>query len=185
MRNPHLILLLIGLLTACAQPEARKPVSRSTGSLIKASVNRNQELVAAQEAAIKAVIEKDTTAVYVASANGFWYTKTKVDSTGTYKAKFGDRLLFDYQVEDIYGNSIYSKEELGPQSYQMDQQPLISGLREGLKLMYAGESMILYLPSYTAYGYYGDEDKIGINYPLKVKVTLNEIVPQNISESNN
>lgn len=185
MRNPQMLLLLIGLLTACAQPEARKPVSQNSGSFIKASVSRNQELVAEQEAAIKAIIEKDTSVVYTASSNGFWYTKTAVDSTASYHPKFGDRLSFNYEVEDIYGNSIYTREQLGPQLYLMDQQQLISGLREGLKLMYEGESMILFLPSYTAYGYYGDEDKIGINYPLKIKVTLDKIVPQANIESNN
>lgn len=185
MRNPLLLLLLAVVLFSCAQPEARRPVSRSSGSFIKESVDRNQELVAQQEAAIKAIINKDTTATYTASANGFWYLKTVQDSTSTYRAKFGDELVFDHQIEDIYGNVIYPKEELSPQRYLMDQMPLISGLREALKLMGAGESMTLYLPSYTAYGYYGDDNKIGVNYPLKIKVTLKEIVPQTNNETNN
>lgn len=185
MRSPHFILLVFALSLACNAPEARRPVSQSSGSFIKASVDRNQELVAQQEAAIKEVISKDTTGVYTASSYGFWYLKTAVDSTRNYTPKFGDRLRFDYQIEDIYGNLIYSEQDLSPRDYVVDQQQLISGLREGLKLMQQGESMILYLPSYKAYGYYGDENKIGVNYPLKIKVRLTEVVPQNQIESNN
>lgn len=185
MRNSYLFLMLVMLMVACAKPEARRPVSSSSGSFIKASVDRNQELAAKQEAAIKAEIAKDTSTTYIASPNGFWYSKTTVDSTATYTPKFGDVLRFEYSVDDIYGNGIYTKEEIGPVTYIMEQQPLISGLREGLKLMHAGEAMTLYLPSYTAYGYYGDEDKIGVNYPLKIEVNLNEIESQTYNEPNN
>ena len=184
---PKLLLTLFSLLlvVSCAQPEARKPVSQRSGSFVNASVSRNQKLVAQQEEAIKAVIAKDTTTIYTASENGFWYSRSKTDSTSAYLPQFGDRLVFDYQVEDIYGNVIYPKAQISPRSYVMDQQELITGLRQALKLMHAGESMTLLLPSYTAYGYYGDDNKIGINYPLKVQVDLKSIEPQSKNESNN
>ncbi|WP_420379116.1 gliding motility-associated peptidyl-prolyl isomerase GldI [Gilvibacter sp.] len=185
MPKPLVFLFVLLLMGSCAQPEARRPVSQNSGSFVNASVSRNQELVAQQEAAIKAVIAKDTTASFTSSENGFWYTKTVVDSTATYLPQFGDQLTFDYQIEDIYGNVIYPKQQISPRTYAMDQQELISGLRQGLKLMHQGESMILFLPSYTAFGYYGDDNKIGINYPLKVKVDLLSIDPQNKNESNN
>ncbi|MDC7998904.1 gliding motility-associated peptidyl-prolyl isomerase GldI [Gilvibacter sediminis] len=185
MPKPLLFLITLFMVVSCAQPEARKPVSQSSGSFVNASVSRNQKLVAQQEAAIKEVIAKDTTTTYTASENGFWFSKTVTDSSTTYLPQFGDRLVFDYQVEDIYGNVIYPKAQISPRSYVMDQQELITGLRQALKMMHAGESMTLFLPSYTAYGYYGDDNKIGINYPLKVKVDLKSIEPQSKNESNN
>mgnify|MGYP003656434644 FL=1 len=57
----------------------------------------------------------------------------------------------------------------------MDQQELFTGLREGLKLMQAGETVTFLFPSHKAYGYYGDENKIGTNIPLVCKVTVNSI----------
>jgi len=57
----------------------------------------------------------------------------------------------------------------------MDRQELFTGLREGLKLMKTGETVTFLFPSQKAYGYYGDENKIGANIPLIAKVTVNSI----------
>ena len=40
---------LTGLLFACKQPEPRKPVSYSSGTFIKESVQRNKNIVQEQE----------------------------------------------------------------------------------------------------------------------------------------
>lgn len=63
----------------------------------------------------------------------------------------------------------------------MDQEELFTGLREGLKLMKAGEIVTFLFPSQQAYGYYGDENKIGTNISLICKVTVNSIT-QKINE---
>ena len=57
----------------------------------------------------------------------------------------------------------------------MDKQELFTGLREGLKLMRSGETVTFLFPSQKAYGYYGDENKIGTNVPLICEVTLLDI----------
>ena len=54
-------------------------------------------------------------------------------------------------------------------TYYVDQQELFSGLREGLKLMKEGESVTFIFPSQKAYGYYGDDNKIGSNVPLDLR----------------
>ena len=78
---------------------------------------------------------------------------------------------------DLDGNTILSEEEIGPQGLRVDQtnQELISGLRDGLKLMQVGETVTFLLPSYKAYGYYGIEEKLGSNIPIKSTVTLTSI----------
>ena len=70
-----------------------------------------------------------------------------------------------------------SEEELGTQTYQIEQsnQELISGLKDGLKLMKEGETVTFLLPSHKAFGYYGYLDKIGSNWPIQTRVTLNTI----------
>ena len=65
------------------------------------------------------------------------------------------------------------------QNYAMDQQELFTGLREGLKLMKAGETVTFLFPSQKAFGYYGDNNKIGTNVPLKCEVTINSITEVN------
>jgi FKBP-type peptidyl-prolyl cis-trans isomerase len=54
----------------------------------------------------------------------------------------------------------------------MDKQELFTGLREGLKLMKTGETVTFLFPSQKAYGYYGDQNKIGSNMPLICEVTV-------------
>jgi len=61
----------------------------------------------------------------------------------------------------------------------MDKQELFTGLREGLKLMKAGETATFIFPSQKAYGYYGDENKITHNTPIICEVTVNSITTQN------
>jgi FKBP-type peptidyl-prolyl cis-trans isomerase len=45
-------------------------------------------------------------------------------------------------------------------------------MRAALKLMKTDEEMIVFFPSYSAYGYYGDNNRIGSNTPFKSRVRL-------------
>lgn len=177
MRYLVVFCLLIAV-SACKSPEARKPISRTSGTFIKESAERNKRLNDKEKRLIEAVIAKDTTHNYIASKNGFWYyyaTKTEND---TITPQFGDIVKFEYAVKDLNGNTIYNKEELQPQVYAMDKQELFSGLREGLKLLKAGESATFIFPSLKAYGYYGDENKIGRSVPLICDVKVQSITKQ-------
>ena len=51
----------------------------------------------------------------------------------------------------------------------------LMGLRDGIKLMKKGETITFLFPSHMAYGYHGDDKKIGTNEPLICTVTLNDI----------
>jgi FKBP-type peptidyl-prolyl cis-trans isomerase len=53
------------------------------------------------------------------------------------------------------------------------------GLRDGIKLMKKGEKVTFLFPSHMAFGYHGDNKKIGTNEPLICTVTLNDIKPEN------
>jgi len=61
----------------------------------------------------------------------------------------------------------------------MEKEELISGLREGLKIMKEGETVTFIFPSYKAYGYYGDLEKIGVNMPIISTVTVLNIEQNN------
>ena len=175
MMNKLLTLILVLLVFSCKTPEARRPVTVKSGSFIDASVERNKMLHAKEKAAIEALMKKQEKN-YIASESGFWYyynTQTTIDTLKT--PAFGDIINYNYNIKSLNGNVIYSTEELKTQTYAMDKEELFKGLREGLKLMKTGETVTFLFPSQKAYGYYGDENKIGRNVPLICEVTVNSI----------
>ena len=172
-----LITLMVVLLAfiSCKSPEARKPVSVKTGTFMDASVVRNKALHEQQKQLFENYMTERPKTEFIASSNGFWYAYNSERSIDTATAKFGDVINFNFDIKQINGEVVYSKEELKTRNYSMDQEKLFSGLREGLKLMKKGETMTFLFPSQKAFGYYGDNNKIGTNVPIICKVTVNSI----------
>ncbi len=179
MRELYIVLGLV-IFTSCADQVAREPVSRKSGSYINQSVQRNLDLIAQEEKAILKLIKKDTARVYESSSNGFWYTYIQKDTLGNRAPQIGDLVLFNYDIATLQNRTLVSQEEIGNTVTQIDQsnQDLISGIREGLKLMKEGETVTFLFPSHKAYGYYGLEGKISSNVPVQSTVTLLEIKNQ-------
>lgn len=177
MNNLLLFLALFGMLFSCNEPKARKPVQQKSGSFIEASVERNIKLLETETALIEDYMENNPQHQYHVSNSGFWYYYKVKDSTKTTYPSFGDRLVFTYSIEDFKDNILVTEQENGIQDYRVDQtnQDLISGIRDGIKLMREGERVTFLLPSYKAFGYYGYEDKIGANVSLQTTVTLRKI----------
>ena len=174
--NKFLIIPFILLLFAsCKSPEARRPISANSGSFIEESVERNKKLYAKEKVSIEAIMDKSPENNYLASQSGFWYYYNTKIADSIAKPNFGDIVNFNYNVKSLNGELIYSKAELRTQKYAMDKQELFTGLREGLKLMKAGETITFLFPSPKAYGYYGDNKKIGRSIPLICEVTVNSI----------
>lgn len=167
------------LVTGCTQQQARKPLSHSSGTFMKESVERNKKLIAGEEAKIESVIKKDAKSNYIATAKGYWY-KYDVKSTATdsITPKKGDVAYFDYEVKDLDGNVIYTELELRPQVYLVDKQNIMMGMRDGIKLMKKGEKITFLFPSHMGYGYHGDDRRIGHNQPLMVTIALKDIKPE-------
>ena len=171
-----LVCILIGLATSCKSPEARKPISVKSGSFFDESIARNKKLYETEKAQILEIIAKSSEDKYIASENGFWYAfQNKIESDSLKTPSFGDIVNFNHSISSLNGTIIYSKEALKTRNYAMDKEELFTGLREGLKLMKAGETATFIFPSQKAYGYYGDENKIGTNTPIISKVTVNSI----------
>lgn len=182
MKLRHSIVLLtfaVVAVTSCKQQqEARRPLSQSSGSFMKKSVERNKKLVATEEDVIKGIIKNNASKKYTASAKGYWYTYEIANTNDTLRPKRGDVALFNYEVKDLKGNIIYNELELRPQVYFVDKQEIMMGLRDAIKLMRKGEKVSFLFPSHIAYGYHGDNKKIGPNVPLQVTVTLNNFMPE-------
>jgi gliding motility-associated peptidyl-prolyl isomerase len=159
---------------------ARKPISRKTTSGMSESVRYNKSLNKTEESAFDLYIKNDSSHTYIASPNGFWY-KYNIKVEGDYLPQVGDKVFFEFEVSNIDNSSIYKKEELGRQEYFVDEQEIVEGLRHGLKLMNVGDNITFLFPSHIAYGFTGDDNKIGINQPLIYTVQLNKINKKNES----
>lgn len=175
------IIFFSTFIVSCKSPEARRPVQSHSGTFIKESAERNKKIYDEEKSFIEKLIAKDSTNDYISSENGFWYYYNKRDTTSTEMPDMGDVVQFSYNIKDLNGNEIISEKENGLQQYKVDQsnQELISGVREGIKLMKEGETVTFLFPSYKAFGYYGIEEKLGTNIPVQSTITLHSIEQSN------
>ena len=175
---PYIILIMI-CFWSCKTPEPRKPVTSHSQTFYNESVERNKLLFEKEKERILAFIQNDSTKEYKTSTNGFWYHYTVMKPEQEKTPQFGDEVIFSYNISDLNGKALYSENDLGnKQSYLIDKEELFTGLREGLKLMKEGEEITFIFPSQKAFGYTGDNNRIGINVPIICEVTLHNIQEQ-------
>ena len=158
---------MLGLAVACAKREARRPVMVKTDTFLKESAKKNRELLEDQEAVMDSIIACDTLHSYLSSKDGFKYYYISENASADPLPKFGDRVEFTYSLSDIYGKEIY----------YVDKQELFQGLRQAIKLLKVYEEAVFFFPSEIAFGYHGDNEKIGINKPIRAEVHILKITP--------
>lgn len=176
MKNLLLIIFVLLLCFSCKSPEARMPESVQSGSFLKESAERNKKLNELEHKQIESIIKNNPDKDYIASESGFWYYYNSKIESDTIQPQFGDVIDFTFDVSNIEGDEIYADIN---KTYVMDKEELFTGLREGLKLLKPTETATFIFPSQKAFGYYGDEQKIGTNIPLICEVTLNTIIQKN------
>lgn len=175
-----LVLVSLVLMASCSQQKARMPISQSSGTFMKESAERNKKLVASEERKIDSIIKSNPSIKYIPSKKGYWYHYETKNELDTLRPKKGDIAYFDYEIKALDGSVIYSELELRPQTYYVDkEQKIMMGLRHGIKLMRKNEKVTFLFPSHMAYGYHGDDKKIGTNEPLICTVKLNDFKPEN------
>lgn len=171
-------LLFAVLFVSCKQhEEARRPISQASGTFMKKSADRNKKLVANEEDVIKKIIKSNPKIKYYATRKGYWLYYDEQNTADPATPKKGDIAYFNLEVKDIKGKIIYSEADLGPQTYYVDKQDIMMGLRDGIKMMHKNETVTFLFPSHMAYGYHGDNKKIGTNQSLICTVTLRNFVP--------
>jgi gliding motility-associated peptidyl-prolyl isomerase len=169
------LLAIVVVTTACKNLEARRPVSQQTSTTTDFSIELNKQRNAQEETAIEAVITADSVK-FKRSPYGFYYRFIERDSVASAQPEFGDVVTFEYDISTIDDSIIYARDELSPVTKSLEQEyGIFRGLREGLKLMQVNDEVVFYFPSYTAYGGYGDENRIGANTPIKSRVKLLDI----------
>lgn len=174
-----LLLLTAVFVLSCSQQKARRPISQSSGTFLRESAERNKKLIATEESKIDSIIKSNPESNYISSKKGYWYLYESKNDQDTLRPRKGDIAYYNYEIKDLRGNIIYSELELKPQEYHVDkEQKIIIGLRNGIKLMHKKEKITFLFPSHVAYGYHGDEKRIGANQPIICTVTLNDFKPE-------
>ena len=174
----HLLLVLFLSFLSCGGPEPRKPIKVKTGSFIRESVERNKKLLAEEEELIRKLIEQDTLNEYQSTASGSWfYYNTKIESEADLP-EADDLVTLTYNILSFHNDTIYSTEEIGIIEYKVDKQELFPGLRNSIKLLKENEVATFLFPSSLAFGYHGDNQKIGTNVPLKATISVLKIEKQ-------
>lgn len=176
-RNLVYLFAVLVMVFSCKSPEARKPVQHKSGSFISTSIERNKAIFEKEELQITQLLDSNKDQPYFTSESGFWYYYNKKDTILTKMPSIGDHVTFNYDIKRLNGTSVLSENEIGLQACVIDKsnQELISGIRDGLKLMKEGETITFLFPSYKAFGYYGIDNKLGTNVPVQCTVTLNTI----------
>ncbi|AOW19968.1 gliding motility-associated peptidyl-prolyl isomerase GldI [Urechidicola croceus] len=175
MKNSLYLVFLLLTLISCLEPTPRKPISHKSDTFIEESIERNKKINEIQKSAIEYYIAQDSTNNYFTSENGFWYKYIQQEVEDVEMPKVGDEVIFEYEILDLNDVVIYPKETFGQVNYLIDKEDITSGLQNGLKLMREGEEVQFLFPSFKAFGYTGDQVKIGINQPLIYKVQLLKI----------
>ena len=115
MKNLSKILLLfiffVSFLSCKQQQQARMPISRSSGTFMKESAERNKKLIAGEEGKIDSIIKSNPKIKYIASKKGYWYHYQIKNEKDTLRPKKGDVAQFDYEIMDLRGNVVYSEVE--------------------------------------------------------------------------
>ncbi|SHF93058.1 peptidyl-prolyl isomerase, gliding motility-associated [Arenibacter palladensis] len=177
MKNLIFLLLIIAFFS-CNGPEPRKPVKVKTGSILQKSVERNKDLLAKEEKQIMEIIKNDSLNTYFSSGIGSWYHYISKSDQTDYYPKTDDLVTLQYNVMTFNNDTIYSTEDIGTITYKVDKQDLFPGLRNSVKLLKEKESATFLFPSSLSYGYHGDNNKIGVNVPIKSTITILNIDKQ-------
>ncbi|WP_224484488.1 gliding motility-associated peptidyl-prolyl isomerase GldI [Robertkochia aurantiaca] len=171
-----ILLMLMVLAIGCKGPEARRPVSAKSGTFMKNSIERNKELLEFEEKQIAEITQKDSLNTYITSANGYSFYYVQKDTTEGYLPREGDLVRITYDLRTLEEDTIYSSKEIGTIDFRIDKEEYFPGLRTAVKLLRKGEKATFYFPSSLAYGYHGDDDRIGTNIPLVSTISLIDII---------
>ncbi|MRH99087.1 gliding motility-associated peptidyl-prolyl isomerase GldI [Kriegella sp. EG-1] len=165
--------LIVLMFVSCGNgPEPRKPVKVTSANFYKESAERSRKLLEFEEKLIQKIIALDTVNTYQHSTTGSWYSFIKKNEENTNTAQTDDIVTMTYNLVSFDNDTIYSMQDIGIITYKVDKQEMFQGLRDGIKLMKENETATFLFPSSLAYGYHGDNDRIGSNTPLKSTVAI-------------
>lgn len=172
MKKLVLIPLVFILLYSCDQKVIQYPVSYSNDDFMQRSQERGKILHQEELQWFDEYI-KTSDLKFVKTNFGFWVSNEGLRNDKT--ANVGDYVEFEYQVSDLKNNIIYSFDDNKIQKVIIGKSDLTRGVNAALQMVRENESVKLLLPSFLAYGGYGDQSKIGPDQPIVVDLKVLKI----------
>lgn len=172
MRKIVLAFGLIGFFFACGDQVVQRPVVYHNDDFMKRSQERGKLLLAEENEWFKEYRDKSAL-TFSQTSMGFWISNSAIASEDM--AKQGDFISYDYQVKNLDNSLIYSYQENGLQKAVLGKVDLPRGLHAALQLISANDSATILLPSFLAYGGFGDQKKIDADTPVIMEIKVHEI----------
>ncbi len=171
------MILLILAFAACKSKVVQYPVSYEDDreKFMEFSQDRNKQILNEDNELIQNYMDS-LNLDYHKTSYGFWISNSG-ETTPT-MAKSGDVVKYEYTVLNFDNEVIYSEKENGAQTIMMGRTDLPRGVQIALQMIEKGDSATILLPSFLAYGGYGDRNKIMGNEPLIFKIQMHEIKKQ-------
>ncbi|MBA5628480.1 FKBP-type peptidyl-prolyl cis-trans isomerase [Moheibacter lacus] len=173
MKKIALICAILSL-AACKNKVVQYPVSYDDdrAKFMEFSHDRNKQILDEDNALIQNYIDRSDLK-FQRTSYGFWISNSG-ETTQT-MAKSGDVVKYAYSVSNFDDEIIYSEAETGTQTIMMGRSDLPRGIQFALQMIEKGDAATVLLPSFLAYGGYGDRNKILGNEPLIFKIKIQEI----------
>ncbi|WP_313384267.1 FKBP-type peptidyl-prolyl cis-trans isomerase [Chishuiella sp.] len=172
MKKIVFTLLVLITIFSCDQKVIQYPVSYSNDDFMQRSQERAKKIHQEELQWFDDYIKKNNQK-FVKTSSGFWISNDGKRTEST--ANTGDYIEFEYQVSDLKDNIIYSFEDNKTQKVVIGKSDLTRGVNSALQLIPEGESAKLLLPSFLAYGGYGDQSKIAPDEPIIVDLKIKKI----------
>lgn len=172
--KPFLIITILILTIGCRSKVIQYPVNYDDdrAKFMSFSQDLNKQILKEETVRIEKFLENNSQK-FSQTAYGFWISNTGI--TTPTMAKSGDFVKYNYQVSDLDNKIIYSEKEIGVRESILGRDDLPRGLHISLQLIEKGDSAISVMPSFLAYGGFGDQNLIDGNEPLVFKVKVLDI----------
>lgn len=165
---------MILTLVACKNKVVQYPVTYDDDreKFMQFSQDRNKQILNEDNELIQNYIDS-LDLDYKKTSYGFWISNS--GETTESMAKSGDVVKYDYSVSNFENKVVYTEAENGTQTILMGRTDIPRGMQIALQMIEKGDSATVLLPSFLAYGGYGDRNKIMGNEPLIFKIKMHEI----------
>lgn len=168
------MLTILIFIISCRNKVIQYPVTYENNSakFMEFSQDLNKQILADENQLIQTYIDSSHLK-FNHTSYGFWISNTGKPTESM--AKTGDFVSYEYEVSDFKGQTIYPESEIGIRKSVLGSENLPRGLHVSLQLIEKGDSAVSLLPSFLAYGSYGDQNKVNGNMPLIFKVKVLDI----------
>lgn len=156
------------MLVACSKPTPQRPVQYHKITLQESLAKEDFEL---DKEIIQEYMERHDSIQFKNSFNAFWWASVEKKE----EAKPIDssvQIDYTYSVYNFKDQEIYSKDDIGIQYAVIGKTKQIRAFTEIFKELSEGEKAILLVPSFSAYGFSGDGNKIGPAQPIVIKLEI-------------